>query len=340
LILKTHPMSKKLKAGGVHITKVGYTMRIIELDKTASDSNVTLLLGSNILLKMFEDSESESLLKEITVKKLLNVENLTDDKTVNALDALLRTPGLTQVTTPSRDMTPTWSMISWGSVLEKSYFEMIDDNTELEMVSSDVLERREKELLENEREVKELTGIQFLEPTVALLCPSCRRLLYIGEFRGTRTCPECKQDISRADATRLPIHKVPDTLRKAWEAGSWFEAYFAKLLRKLDWKTWTRVHIMGSSGVPHEIDALAVKSDNVIVCECKTGKTTRNDVFTFLTKTQDLKVQMGILSILGKLPETETRDFIRKNRLLFLLEDMREMKDGEIVEKLRQGLPD
>jgi len=109
--------------------------------------------------------------------------------------------------------------------------------------------------------------------------------------------------MGRKDVERVPIHRIAEPVKRLWVKDFWFEAYMAKLFEKLGWTTWTAVHIMGSSGVPHEIDVLARKESNVVVVECKTGDVSRNHVFTFLTKTQDLKVNLGILALMRALPE-------------------------------------
>lgn len=205
--------------------------------------------------------------------------------------------------------------------------------------ASSRLKAKEKRNLQLEEEIKKIIGLDLLEPAIALICPHCKNVLQIGEFKGTLKCKICEKDVSRSSAKRFPIHQVPEVLKKVWVSGLWLEAYFAKFLRKLNCKTWVKVHIMGASGVPHEIDVLAIKEGNIIVAECKTGKVSRQDVFNFLTKTQDLKVHMGILALLESLPEPETKDFVKKNRLLHLIDNMKSKKDDQVLSDLKSVVP-
>lgn len=138
---------------------------------------------------------------------------------------------------------------------------------------------------------------------------------------------------------RIPIVKVPLEIRQVWQSNLWFEAYFAHLLQKLGCKTWTGIHVMGASGMQHEVDVLAVKDDTVIISECKTGKASRNEVFNFCTKLGDLKAHVSIWAQIKELPEPETRKFVQKNRAIIKLENMGKMKDADILTYLKKELP-
>lgn len=48
-------------------------------------------------------------------------------------------------------------------------------------------EKREKVLLATDEQLKSLSGLELLEPTVAILCPTCKRTLQVGEFKGNST---------------------------------------------------------------------------------------------------------------------------------------------------------
>lgn len=112
----------------------------------------------------------------------------------------------------------------------------------------------------------------------------------------------------------------------------------ARLLRKLGYKTWTGVHVMGASGILHEIDVLAIRKGTVLNVECKTGKVSRNAVFNFCTKVGDLKSHVSILALIQKLPESETREFVKKNPAIIRLEDMGKRRESEIVNYLKGRL--
>jgi len=107
-------------------------------------------------------------------------------------------------------------------------------------------------------------------------------------------------------------------------------------MRSLEgWRTWTSIHVLGASGITHQIDFLAIKDGYVITGECKTGKVKREDVFTFWTKMADIKSHLGLLALIDEMPEPETREFISKSPSMILLEKIGNQKRDQILEKLR-----
>lgn len=335
-------------------------INIEQLDASASEENVTLLLGRNILLKIVEDLDSKSLLKDPLVEKLISASDLCGERVVRAMDNLLKSDVLHEP--PLSWTSQSKPLIRWGV----DFFENIPSSTitaetktafqtrnyevsflnaaatlshlEPGRLAKSGLVKRDRKLQELGQEVKGLTGLDMLEPTVVIFCPHCKWILSIGEFKGPLKCGNCGKEASRSQGKRIPVHRVSHPIRRVWGAGLWFEAYVARLFRTLGWKTWLKVYIMGSSGVSHEIDVLAIKGGNIAVTECKTGRVSRNDVFNFLTKTQDLKVHLGLIALLGELPEAETKDFVKKNRVLSLMEGMSKMKEDQIVDRMKQLL--
>jgi Holliday junction resolvase len=95
---------------------------------------------------------------------------------------------------------------------------------------------------------------------------------------------------------------------------------------------------MGASGILHEVDVLAIRKGTVLVCECKTGKVSRNDVFNFCTKASDLKAHISILALVDELPEPQTREFLKKNPAIIRIENMGKKKEIEVLNDLRQRL--
>jgi hypothetical protein len=154
----------------------------------------------------------------------------------------------------------------------------------------------------------------------------------------SKKCLSCNETIGEEQIERIPISKIPDEIKTLWRSNLWFEAYFANLLRRLNFQTWVGIHAMGASGILHEIDILAIRRGVVIVGECKTGKVSRNDVFNFCTKISDLKAHVSILALIKELPEPETREFVRRNPAIIRLENMGKRKEEEILHELDQRL--
>ena len=150
-----------------------------------------------------------------------------------------------------------------------------------------------------------------------------------------KKCLACDSSITNKNIKRVKTYRLNNKIKDVWDSGLWFEAYLAGLLHKLNYKTWTGVHVMGASGILHEIDVVAIKNGTLVVCECKTGKVSRNDVFNFYTKVGDTKAHFSILAMIGKLPETQTRDFIKRNPGFISLENMGTIDPTKIFNYLK-----
>ena len=205
-------------------------------------------------------------------------------------------------------------------------------------VDEELVQEENKKIMSIGDKIKEKTGFDILAPSTLLLCPKCRVILSTEEYRDIKKCYVCAKKVKREDADRIYVYKVHDQIKKVLEKNLWFEAYLDRLLRRLGWKTWTSVHVMGASGILHEIDVLAIRKGTILIGECKTGKVSRNDVFNFCTKVGDLKSHVPILALIKELPEPETREFVRKNPAIIRLENMGKMKETEILNELERRL--
>jgi len=349
---------------------------IKELDSSIKEENITLILGKNILLKIVEELEKQTLLKDNTVKKLISIPNLCHDdlrsliEEVIKKESLLIAPGSVKYLLEVAESKDVDVLFKIGDAFEKSImsakfyknFEKVISQTaqrefgkmprkDLESIGSDFMFRfmgrideklvqsENKKLMAISEKIKEKAGFDILVPSNLLLCPTCRTLLSTEEYRGSKKCYACKKEIKREDADRVYTYKVPDPIKKVWEENLWFEAFVARLLRRLGCKTWTSVHVMGASGILHEVDVLAIRKGTVLIAECKTGKVSRNDVFNFCTKVGDLKAHFSILAFIKELPEPETREFVKKNPAIIGLENMGKMSETDILDELERRLP-
>jgi len=206
-------------------------------------------------------------------------------------------------------------------------------------INEEQLLKDDEELVAIDKELEKRIGFGILIPSRVLFCPNCDVILSTEEYKTYKKCIMCNKRIRRQRAKIINVHKVPKSIKDVWTSNLWFEAFLAKLLRELGWKeSWVNVHILGSSGMLHEVDVLAIKKGTVIVSECKTGKVSRKDVFNFWAKVSDLKAHMGILALLKSLPEPETREFVKKNPVITLLEKMGDSKEEQIINELTKRL--
>lgn len=158
------------------------------------------------------------------------------------------------------------------------------------------------------------------------------------EVREKMKCPTCGKAVTPRNVLNLTLHRLHPSIKKVWERNLWLEQYLSKILKSFGWKTWPHVHVLGSSGIRHEVDVLGVKDGYVLVCECKTGNVSRQDVFNFWTKTYDIKSHLSILALIQELPEPETRQFVLKNPSVTLLENLGEKTKGQIMSELKSGV--
>ena len=350
----------------------------VELDSSTREENITIIVGKNILLKIIEDPDKQTVLRNNVVKKFVSITDLCHDDTRNLIEELIREEAflnapsfartilnLSQNTEFSKFLSGLGEFeSSMGKLMDSKFLKSLEKEvtpllkqkfekmppSQLENMASDIMHRfvgkideklvdqQNKKMVSIGDKIKEMAHFDVLVPSTLILCPKCRVPLSMEEYRGSKKCHVCGKKIAREKAKRIYIHKVNDKVKEVWKKNLWFEAYMAKLLRRLGFKTWTSVHVMGASGILHEVDVLAIRKGTVLTCECKTGKVSRNDVFNFCTKVGDLKNHISILALVKKLPETETREFVKKNPAIIRLENMGETREANILDKLRDRL--
>lgn len=343
----------------------------IPLDSSTREEHVTLLHGKNLLLKLIENEHTKQTLSDADIQQFLSTQDLCHrnfreviDKMIQVerdlerslqMESMIASERMEYLTYVRRTKTsPRAQKAAFSNLLPRLKKSM---NAVTRRLLSD-----NKQLLALEDRIKKFNpGLEALTPTVLLRCPKCgvpffkappdshRRRhemvfspgsldLVIGELKGSVECRVCHTVFDRDNALRTNLHVLKRPLRELWESNLWLEDYTSKILRSMNWQTWPHVSVLGSSGVRHEIDVLGVKGSYVLVCECKTGRVTRQDVFNFWAKVYDIKSHVSMLSLIGELPEPETREFVTKNPSVFLLEKMGEKGRKQIVEEAQKGI--
>lgn len=314
----------------------------IELDASLREENVTLLLGKDVVLKLLEDEKAKSLLKDPYVQTLLKTKDLSWRDFRESMNRLINLE-LREIGEP------------FYSLMGRMQHE-IKRKTEIAKRFLDFIGRRvrslrrlliqnDRKMLKLEKKLKKINpNLEILRPCIVPYCPKCSGPFFgkngqiiKSDFKGTKICSICGSSVKREKAKQLRLHEVIPTIRQIWEENLWFEEYTASIVRSLGWQTWTHVHVLGASGTLHEIDVLGIQKGYILICECKTGKVARADVFNFWTKVLDIKSHRSILALTGELPEPETRRFLRKNPVI-LIENASKLKKVDIVEKIQSGL--
>jgi hypothetical protein len=350
----------------------------IPLDSSAREEDVTILHGKNLLLKLIEDKNAKQFLSQTELQKFLSTEDLCAKgfrETMNRMLEMERHIALRLEENVeeylfitrrfSRREIPTERTISRRSLRQEppeivSRFRARVDATVREV------QKLDKELPGLEDKIKEFNKeLEVLDPIVLSRCPRCRMpvirerkeertpenvhithrafreersQVLKGELKRPAKCKFCGNTVDRENVKRTHLHSVKENIRRLWESNLWLEDYSSRLLKSLDWQTWPHVHVLGSSGVRHEIDVLGVKGSYVLVCECKTGRVSRQDVFNFWAKVYDIRSHVGMLALIEELPEAETKEFVAKNPSVVLLEKLGEKGKKQIIDELRSGI--
>jgi len=350
-------------------------VKTIELDGSVREEDVTVIIGRNIILKLVEDKRAEELLSTSEVKSLLKTEDLCHTSFVEKMNSLLRLLDWSDLSELHLD-TMSSAVIALFLVgvymrefvaLPKNKVAALPDTGKIERFTDDffnAIRKRDQQIIELEEKLVDFNpDVTVVRPSVMFSCPRCGApvvssgevregipdrprkstsekgvAFQLGEFKGSRKCVYCKNSITRDEVKRHPIHEVIPTIEEVWRTGLWLEEYVASILRSLEWQTWTRVNILGTSGIRHEVNLLAIKKGFVLVGECKTGKVSREDVFTFSTKMTDLRCHLGLFGLLGELPEPETREFMKKNPAVTLIEKMCDLKRKDLIERFQNAI--
>jgi len=349
-------------------------VKTIELDGSVREEDVTLLIGKNIVLKLVENRRIEQLLSRPEVKVLLETEDLCHTSLLEKMNSLLRLLDWTNLeeSLPHMMIRNLYMHVYFLERRLRFARKVMPALRDLRQVKKDSrkffdsIRNLDQKIIELENKIREFNSdLAVTRPSIIFSCPQCnapvialrekpeerqsihrlrrptifRRFeLQLGEFKGSMRCLFCSNSITREAVNRHPVHEIIPTIEEVWKTGLWLEEYTASILRSLEWQTWTRVNILGTSGIPHEVNLLAIKKGFVLVGECKTGKVSREDVFTFSTKMTDLKSHLGLFGLLGELPEPETREFMKKNPAVTLIEKMCDLKRKDLIERFQHAI--
>jgi hypothetical protein len=342
------------------------------LDSSAKEENLTIIIGKNILLKIIEDKKKQVSLSDPIVKEFVSIPNLPNNSIGLMVDQLidqdvyLDTPPFLRNIIANKDkfeqsmkevevfmklfqpFIDSQFVKGFEKVIkfeEEKAKEMAEDKELIQdlmfrvkgQVDEKFVRAYEENLLSISEKFEEKTGVKIIVPSNLFVCQKCNARLWDKEI-ADKKCLSCNSPINQSNIKRIPIYRVHEGIKNIWKSGLWFESYLAGRLTKLGYKTWTGVHVMGASGILHEIDVVAIKDGTLVVGECKTGKISRNDVFNFYTKNGDTKAHFSIYALIGSFPDPQTRDFVKRNPAIIRLENMGNMDAPEVLSKLEQGL--
>lgn len=288
---------------------------LIYLDSSHETDPSTILVGKDVLI-MFKPSPS------------LTVRNKSIGRLINTPDLLLKTDVLDKLR----------SLQLWTDEIAEHVGSMIQIRDTMQNVDKGILAQYFGTM---QQEIKDrAVQIAKTEDELQLYLAEEHRLYFCGECHAylgmaTDSLPEqCKvcdkklsKDISKAESMRYLDAEVRNYLQ-----GIWFQDYVGKILTGMGWETWTECSVMGSSGVYHPIDILAIDKNKgrVVVVECK--RTALGDhAFKLAARFADIQPSFGLLITLNQLNSEQGRNLLIKKPGLKLLE--LENHDDKMVEK-------
>jgi hypothetical protein len=143
-------------------------------------------------------------------------------------------------------------------------------------------------------EEKRKVELSILSSTTIHVCKNCAKIISLDKFK--RCACVCGEKITKiSQVKQIPIHHFNDRLINFLERNYWFEHGVDYLLRRKNLQTLVGFHVLGHSGVRHEIDNIAdSKSENYrFFCECKNAEVAVKDIFVFSGKMIDVGCTRG-----------------------------------------------
>ncbi len=143
-------------------------------------------------------------------------------------------------------------------------------------------------------EEKRKVELAILSSTTIHVCRKCGKIMSLDKF--TRGGCVCGEKITRiSQVKQVPVHHFNERLINFLEQNCWLEHGVDYLLRKKNFQTLVGYHVLGHSGVLHEVDNIAdSKGENYrFFCECKTTEVKVNDIFVFSGKMIDVGCSRG-----------------------------------------------
>jgi hypothetical protein len=136
--------------------------------------------------------------------------------------------------------------------------------------------------------------LSILSSTTMHVCKKCSKIISLDKFKKFNC--NCEVKITKiSQVSQIPIHHFNDRLINFLDQNYWLEHGVDYLLRRKNLQTLVGYHVLGHSGVWHEIDNIAdSKNQNYrIFCECKNAEIKVNDIFVFSGKMIDVGCTRG-----------------------------------------------
>ena len=178
--------------------------------------------------------------------------------------------------------------------------------------------------------------LNILEGVNLHFCKKCRSIVSVGQFRSS-VCA-CGVNILVPQLSEaLLIYRLDQDTIQFIENNIWLEHGIDYILRKKGFDTLCGYYVMGHSGILHEIDNIAEKTDDAlrVFCECKTGDITISDIFIFAGKMQDIGCTRGYIFTTSF---DVSKEVIRlaRSRNIAIVEQVLEKSSKDVLKEIQE----
>jgi len=301
------------------------SITIEQLDDDGKENNITILIGKNLLLK-FTPGDS-IFFSEKALQDLI--------KTPNLLCSSLLTIVMEEKKLSERIAKKLSDMVELQETIIKFTNELLD-----RLGMRENLKKRKDEIITTSNEIKSTEGkvkFSIAKNFPLFFCQKCNSYLANSIDSLPESCKFCN---TRTDENSRPIFvKFIDAKIISYLNGFWLEDYMARILTRLGWKTWCHGSVMGSSGIYHPVDILAVNpGGQILVAECKSGAFGGRDIFNFTAQYFDIKGPYGFFFALKEIPDPKGKDYMERTPGLCLLDKLEGLNNDQLIEKIKMHL--
>ena len=210
------------------------------------------------------------------------------------------------------------------------------DTQDIETWISDMFTSYQDKIIEKSDKILQLEKEIRLDLGVTqqwCFCSKCKT--YIGQQNVLipSNCKFCKFETKSSTIKNI---RILDSEVKNYLEGSWLEDYVANIFIKIGWKAWSGCSVMGSTGVCHQIDVLAVdaKTGKIVIIECKrTAKAEHG--YRLITQFVDIQPGYGILLSLKKVNSDPILNLLKRKPGLKLLQ-LENLSDDQVEKNIRE----
>lgn len=296
------------------------SLTIEQLDDECKERSISILIGKHFIIKFIP---SGSVLdSNETLQTLIKTPDLLTGHTLNQVNETVK--------------------------YSREIFKKLSDNIEFQEIvvkhhitNFEIFSQIKQDIIDLGKKISNLEkamGLYLAKDHNLYFCSKCNT--YLADSPGSLPiiCSCCNENTnwgSSNEVLRFLENKVVDYL-----SGLWFEDYIAKLFERIGWKAWCHGSVMGSSGIDHQIDILAINSDDgrVLISECKSGRIMSKHIFYLSAQYYDINSNYGFLFSLKETPELRLKEYMNRTAGLYLLDKLEGLSDEDILVKLQTDL--